>query len=103
MDESVLSKCQSKKLAKREKKMAKFEAKQEKLSSDALKKSSKKDKLKKEQVVLNAVTDASGKKDMTGEMPESYSPKYVEATWYEWWERSGLFKPEFQVFLVINF
>lgn len=37
MDESVLSKCQSKKLAKREKKMAKFEAKQEKLSSDALK------------------------------------------------------------------
>ncbi|CAH8607015.1 Valine--tRNA ligase, variant 2 [Schistosoma haematobium] len=99
MDESVLSKCQSKKLAKREKKMAKFEAKQEKLSSDALKnqKSSKKDKLKKEQVVLNAVTDASGKKDMTGEMPESYSPKYVEATWYEWWERSGLFKPEFQI------
>ncbi|CAH8642692.1 unnamed protein product [Schistosoma rodhaini] len=99
MDESVPSKSQSKKLAKREKKMAKFEAKQEKLLSDTSKnqKSSKKDKLKKEQVVLNAVADTSGKKDMTGEMPESYSPKYVEAMWYEWWERSGFFKPEFRI------
>ncbi|KAH8857155.1 Valine--tRNA ligase [Schistosoma japonicum] len=72
-------------------------------------KSVKKEKLKKEQVVLDAATDASGKKgscvsvinffleDITGEMPESYSPKYVEAVWYEWWERNGFFKPEFQV------
>ncbi|TNN08963.1 Valine--tRNA ligase [Schistosoma japonicum] len=98
MDGALPSKCQSKKLAKREKKIAKFEAKQEKLASDLSKsqKSVKKEKLKKEQVVLDAATDASGKKDITGEMPESYSPKYVEAVWYEWWERNGFFKPEFQ-------
>ncbi|VDP82315.1 unnamed protein product [Echinostoma caproni] len=27
-------------------------------------------------------------------MPNSYSPKYVEALWYEWWEKSGFFCPE---------
>ncbi|VDP16272.1 unnamed protein product [Schistosoma margrebowiei] len=76
----------SKKLAKREKKMAKFEAKQEKLSSDASK--------------VHLVQRTRCSEYMTGEMPESYSPKYVEATWYEWWERCGLFKPEFQVILI---
>ena len=31
-------------------------------------------------------------------MPESYSPKYVEALWYDWWEKSGFFTPEYWVF-----
>ncbi|BHF80648.1 hypothetical protein SprV_0702377600 [Sparganum proliferum] len=28
-------------------------------------------------------------------MPESYSPKYVEAIWYQWWEKCGFFSPEY--------
>uniref|UniRef100_A0A3P9PD96 Valine--tRNA ligase n=1 Tax=Poecilia reticulata TaxID=8081 RepID=A0A3P9PD96_POERE len=28
-------------------------------------------------------------------LPDSYSPQYVEATWYPWWEKQGFFKPEF--------
>lgn len=30
-------------------------------------------------------------------MPDSYSPQYVEAAWYPWWERQGFFKPEYGV------
>lgn len=30
-------------------------------------------------------------------MPDSYSPQYVEAAWYPWWERQGFFKPEYAV------
>lgn len=30
-------------------------------------------------------------------MPDSYSPKYVEAAWYSWWEKEGFFKPEYGV------
>lgn len=25
------------------------------------------------------------KKDLSGEMPAAYQPKYVEAAWQEWW------------------
>lgn len=28
-------------------------------------------------------------------MPNAYSPRYVEAAWYEWWENEGFFKPEY--------
>uniref|UniRef100_A0A8C5HE09 valine--tRNA ligase n=1 Tax=Gouania willdenowi TaxID=441366 RepID=A0A8C5HE09_GOUWI len=27
-------------------------------------------------------------------LPDSYSPQYVEAAWYSWWEKQGFFKPE---------
>ena len=30
-------------------------------------------------------------------MPDAYSPQYVEAAWYSWWEKSGFFKPEYNV------
>lgn len=30
-------------------------------------------------------------------MPDTYSPKYVEAAWYAWWEEQGFFKPEYGV------
>ena len=32
-----------------------------------------------------------------GQLPESYSPKYVEAAWYSWWEKMGFFRPEYTV------
>uniref|UniRef100_A0A672MY29 Valine--tRNA ligase n=1 Tax=Sinocyclocheilus grahami TaxID=75366 RepID=A0A672MY29_SINGR len=28
-------------------------------------------------------------------LPDSYSPQYVEAAWYSWWEKQGFFKPEY--------
>jgi len=31
-------------------------------------------------------------------MPSAYHPKYVESSWYEWWEKSGFFKPEIVCF-----
>lgn len=39
---------------------------------------------------------ASGEmKDVLCPLPVSYSPGYVEAAWYSWWEKSGFFKPEY--------
>lgn len=35
--------------------------------------------------------------DLSGPMPDSYSPQYVEAAWYSWWEKSGFFKPSYGV------
>lgn len=48
------------------------------------------------------------RKDISGPIPDSYSPLYVEAAWYAWWEKQGFFKPEYGVkylflFLLINF
>jgi len=34
------------------------------------------------------------KKDTKCQLPDAYSPLYVEAAWYEWWENMGFFKPE---------
>ena len=35
--------------------------------------------------------------DVSEAMPSAYSPKYVEAAWYPWWEKQGFFKPEYGV------
>jgi valyl-tRNA synthetase len=37
------------------------------------------------------------KKDVTCPMPNAYSPQFVEAAWYSWWEKQGFFKPEYGV------
>lgn len=42
-------------------------------------------------------TPVGDKKDVTCPMPDAYSPKYVEAAWYAWWEKQGFFKPEYGV------
>uniref|UniRef100_A0A8C8S2U5 Valine--tRNA ligase n=1 Tax=Pelusios castaneus TaxID=367368 RepID=A0A8C8S2U5_9SAUR len=36
-----------------------------------------------------------GSPDVAGPMPDAYSPQYVEAAWYPWWESQGFFKPEY--------
>ena len=41
-------------------------------------------------------TPKGHKKRTEGPLPEAYSPGYVEAAWYDWWEQSGFFKPEYQ-------
>lgn len=35
--------------------------------------------------------------DVVCPLPDSYSPQYVEAAWYPWWEKQGFFKPEYGV------
>jgi valyl-tRNA synthetase len=44
--------------------------------------------------VYSEDTPAGYKKNTTRDLPDAYSPAYVEAAWYEWWEKSGFFKPE---------
>ena len=35
--------------------------------------------------------------DVALPLPSVYSPKYVEAAWYEWWEKEGFFSPDVHV------
>lgn len=35
------------------------------------------------------------KKDLSGTMPSTYTPRYVESAWYAWWEECGFFKPQY--------
>lgn len=47
--------------------------------------------------MYNVPTSVGDKKDVTKQLPDAYSPKYVEAAWYSWWEKQGFFKPEYGV------
>lgn len=59
----------------------------------------KKEKKKevKESAVYDIPTPVGEKKDVAKQLPDAYSPKYVEAAWYSWWEKQGFFKPEYGV------
>lgn len=63
------------------------------------KKKEKKEPIKKEKEVAlyKQDTKPGEKKDVACPMPDSYSPRYVEAAWYSWWEKEGFFKPEYGV------
>lgn len=61
------------------------------------KKEKEKKKEVKEAAVYSSDTKDGEKKDVCGPMPDSYSPQYVEAAWYPWWEKQGFFKPEYGV------
>lgn len=41
--------------------------------------------------------------DVVSPLPDSYSPQYVEAAWYPWWEKQGFFKPEYGVRIILPF
>lgn len=60
-------------------------------------KKEKKKESAKEIIEYTIDTAPGEKKDVSGEMPKSYSPKFVEAAWYSWWEKEGFFKPEYGV------
>lgn len=47
--------------------------------------------------VYNLETPEGAKKDTLQQLPDAYSPKYVEAAWYSWWEKEKFFKPEYGV------
>ncbi|EUB61231.1 Valyl-tRNA synthetase [Echinococcus granulosus] len=97
MKEKIKTPSQLKKESTRLEKLARFQAKQEKLAGMRnMKPKAKQERAAAKSLVIDAPSvDISGKKDVSGKMPESYSPKYVEALWYDWWEKSGFFTPEY--------
>ncbi|XP_014607810.1 PREDICTED: valine--tRNA ligase [Polistes canadensis] len=92
---------QLQKEAKKMAKLEKFKQKQEKKLTDKpvkVKETTEKlDKKKdsKDTALYTIDTPVGEKKDVTGAMPDTYSPQYVEAAWYSWWEKQGFFKPEY--------
>ncbi|CAF1661105.1 unnamed protein product, partial [Didymodactylos carnosus] len=36
-----------------------------------------------------SATAIGEKKNINCELPQCYSPKYIEAAWYPWWENQG--------------
>ncbi|KAJ8731130.1 hypothetical protein PYW07_004294 [Mythimna separata] len=89
---------QLEKEAKKAAKLDKLKAKLDKKSATpAVQKDKPEKKVKetKESAVYTANTAPGDKKDITGAMPDAYSPQYVEAAWYAWWEKQGFFKPEY--------
>ncbi|KAH0630414.1 hypothetical protein JD844_013424 [Phrynosoma platyrhinos] len=55
-----------------------------------------KGKAARDMVLYDIPTVPGEKKDTSGPLPTSYSPRYVEAAWYAWWVKEGFFKPEYQ-------
>ncbi|XP_077362376.1 valine--tRNA ligase, mitochondrial isoform X1 [Festucalex cinctus] len=49
----------------------------------------------KERILYTAHTPPGAKKDTSLPFPSSYSPDYVESSWYQWWEKEGFFRPEY--------
>uniref|UniRef100_T1ISV0 Valine--tRNA ligase n=1 Tax=Strigamia maritima TaxID=126957 RepID=T1ISV0_STRMM len=92
---------QLKKEAKRKEKLEKFKQKQEKqvqtkpIELHRFQKKEKKEKKEKDVILYEHDTIPGEKKDTLSPLPDSYSPKYVEASWYSWWEKMGFFKPEY--------
>lgn len=62
----------------------------------ALQKKRKKKEVK-EAAIYTISTPEGEKKDTSCSMPDTYSPQFVEAVWYNWWEKQGFFKPEYGV------
>ncbi|KAH8372584.1 hypothetical protein KR009_000143 [Drosophila setifemur] len=82
-------------------KLAKLQAKLDKKAAAAPAAGDKKEKPEKrikevkESAVYTAETSPGEKKEVSGSLPDAYSPRYVEAQWYSWWEKEGFFKPEY--------
>ncbi|CAL8297187.1 unnamed protein product [Lota lota] len=49
----------------------------------------------KDKIQYSASTIPGAKKNTSVPFPLSYSPDYVEASWYQWWEKEGFFTPEY--------
>jgi len=52
-----------------------------------------KKKAKEAEVIYTDATPEGDKKITEGVFPATYQPKYVEAAWQKWWEKSGFYKP----------
>ncbi|XP_035274400.1 valine--tRNA ligase isoform X2 [Anguilla anguilla] len=91
--------AQLKKEAKKREKLEKFQQKMEmaekKKQQPQSEKKSKPEKKELGVVTYSIPTPAGEKKDVLSPLPDAYSPQYVEAAWYPWWEKQGFFKPEY--------
>ncbi|XP_049587384.1 valine--tRNA ligase isoform X2 [Syngnathus scovelli] len=91
--------AQLKKEAKRREKLEKFQQKKQmeakKKTQPATEKKAKPEKKELGVISYNIPTPSGEKKDVLTPLPDSYSPQYVEAAWYPWWEKQGFFKPEY--------
>ncbi|GAA6097267.1 valine--tRNA ligase, partial [Tachysurus ichikawai] len=92
--------AQLKKEAKKREKMEKFQQKKEmeekkKQMQSQSEKKAKPEKKELDVITYNIPTQDGEKKDVLSPLPDSYSPQYVEAAWYSWWEKQGFFKPEY--------
>ncbi|XP_061632119.1 valine--tRNA ligase isoform X1 [Phyllopteryx taeniolatus] len=91
--------AQLKKEAKKREKLEKFQQKKEmeakKKTQPAAEKKTKPEKKELGVISYNIPTPSGEKKDVISPLPDSYSPQYVEAAWYPWWEKQGFFKPEY--------
>ncbi len=101
IDPAIKSANQLKNEAKRLEKEAKYQEKMKKQAEAAAAKakSGKKEEKKEEKIEVVATLYTSKtlpgeKKDTSCPLPDAYSPMYVEAAWYDWWEKMGFFKPE---------
>ncbi|KAI4470718.1 valyl-trna synthetase [Holotrichia oblita] len=90
---------QLEKEAKKQAKLDKLKQKLEKQNTAPAKKdiSEKKEKKKeiKQDIIYDVPTEVGTKKCVSNSLPDTYSPKYVEAAWYPWWEKEAFFKPEY--------
>lgn len=81
---------------KKEKQEQEQKSKSEGGQSEAkAKKEEKKKPEKKPSAVYTANTPKGHRKETECDLPDAYSPEYVEAAWYDWWQKSGFFKPEY--------
>uniref|UniRef100_A0A9J8CF87 Valine--tRNA ligase n=1 Tax=Cyprinus carpio carpio TaxID=630221 RepID=A0A9J8CF87_CYPCA len=92
--------AQLKKEAKKREKMEKFQQKKEmeekkKKMQPQTEKKAKPEKKELGVITYNVPTPPGEKKDVLSPLPDSYSPQFVEAAWYSWWEKQGFFKPEY--------
>uniref|UniRef100_A0A8C2F3N3 valine--tRNA ligase n=1 Tax=Cyprinus carpio TaxID=7962 RepID=A0A8C2F3N3_CYPCA len=90
--------AQLKKEAKKREKMEKFQQKKEMEEKKKTQPQTEKAKPEKKElgvITYNIPTPPGEKKDVLSPLPDSYSPQYVEAAWYSWWEKQGFFKPEY--------
>ena len=58
-------------------------------AAKAAEKSKKAEKVEKK-VTYEADTKPGQMKDVNCPLPDAYSPSYVEAAWYSWWEKEGI-------------
>uniref|UniRef100_A0A4W6C5E4 Valine--tRNA ligase n=1 Tax=Lates calcarifer TaxID=8187 RepID=A0A4W6C5E4_LATCA len=88
--------AQLKKEAKKREKLEKFQQKKE---MEAKKKTQPQTEveilsLNEQKFLLHIRADLKNI-NVVSPLPDSYSPQYVEAAWYPWWEKQGFFKPEY--------
>ena len=88
------SKNQAKNDAKRAAKLEKLAAKQAK-QAVVVPTEKKIKEIKAEEVIPEDTTPSGERKRLAEPLPSGYAPKYVEAAWYAWWEKSGFFRPDY--------